>query len=413
MKSRILSIFLLLFAFFPLHVLAQDECVAATGEPLIIGAVFPTQSLLTARGNVSYQGAETMRQAVNACGGVNGRPVEWQIVSAQDRYDSADAALSLADAGLPLIVGSGSTAVSEGARDVAEANNIVYWEVSESIEQSSEWIFSPRPSNYQMGQQAAQFIEAQFPDARVALVYEDIPLAQTIASGVRDTLTNPPLIDEAYDIYNTYELASRMRDEDLSAIILISFDAEAYYLWYDAREADANLDAWLHIGSEGYWYNLCARAQNIEGFMSLSPFAAASEEYRDAAIGEIDTLYRELYEQSYDEDAPLEANLSASGVYLLLRYVLPNIEGELTAENVRAAIQSLDIHDSIGLMGEGLAFEGGLNVASVAPVRQQQDGRFCSVYPSAIATCVRSVESFPTWRARAIEVDSMARCGER
>jgi hypothetical protein len=411
MILRILSICLLLFAFFPLHVLAQDECVAAEGEPLVIGAVFPTQSLLTARGSVSYQGAEMMRQTINACGGVNGRPVEWQIVSAQDRYDSAEAAQSLTDAGMPLIVGSGSTAVSEGARDVAEANSVVYWEVSESVEQASEWIFSPRPNNYQQGQQAAQFIEAQFPDARVALVYEDIAIAQSIASGVRDTLTVAPLIDEVYDIYDTYGLASRMRDDELNVLILISFDAEGYYLWYDAREADANLDAWLHIGSEGYWLDLCVRALNIEGFMSLSPFAAASEDYRDAVIGEIDSLYRDLYEQTYEEDPSLEANLSASGVYLLLRYVLPNVEGELTAENVRAAIQGLDIHESIGLMGEGLAFDGGLNVASIAPVRQQQDGRFCSVHPSAIATCVRSVESFPTWRARAIEVDNSRRCG--
>jgi hypothetical protein len=411
MFPRIFSILLLLLTFFPLSVMAQDECVAATGEPLVIGALFPTQSLLTAHSSVGYQGADIMRQAVNACGGVNGRPVEWQIVSAQDRYDSAEAAQSLAESGMPLIVGSGSTAVSEGARDVAEANNIVYWEVSESIEQTGDWIFSPRPSNYQMGQQAAQFIDAHYPDSRVALVYEDIALAQTIANGVRDTLTNPPLIDETYDIYNSYGLASRMRDENLNVLILIAFDLEGYYLWYDAREADANFNAWLHIGSESFWFDLCWRTENIDGLMSLSPFAAASEDYRDTVIGDVDTLYRDLYEETYDEDAPLEANLSASGVYLLLRYVLPNVEGEFTAENVRAAIQALDIHESVGLMGEGLAFDGGLNIASVAPVRQQQDNRFCSVFPTAIATCIHDVEPFPTWRARAIDVDNSRRCG--
>lgn len=409
MHNRLLSILLLFIAFLPMRVLAQG-CIPADGDPIRIGAIFPTASLLTARSSEGYQGAEAMRRTVNECGGVNGRPVEWELAPAQDRYDSPEAVQSLVDTGIPLIVGSGSTAVSEGARDAAEAAGVVYWEVTEPVESPGEWTFSPRPNGYQMGQQAAQFIEAQYPDARVALVYDDIPFALTIASGVRDTLNDAPAIDEEFDVYNTYELASRMRDDGFTVLILITFDADGYWLWYSAREADANLDAWLHIGSEGYWQNLCARVYNIEGFMSLTPYAQASEDYREEVIGEIDSLYRDVYEQEFDADPSLEANLSASGVYLLLRYVLPSVEGEFTAENIRTAIAALNIHESIGLVGEGLAFDGGLNTASIAPVRQQQNSRFCSIHPSAIATCVSGIEEFPTWRERAIAGDNSPRC---
>src|SRR5688572_13152199 len=139
MYYRLLSILCLSLVFLPMRTLAQDGCTAADGEPLVIGAVFPTASLLTARSSESYEGADAMRQAINACGGVNGRPVEWELISAQDRYDSAEAVQTLADAGMPIIVGSGSSAVSEGARDVAEAASVVYWEVSEAVESPGDW----------------------------------------------------------------------------------------------------------------------------------------------------------------------------------------------------------------------------------------------------------------------------------
>ena len=88
---------LFLFALFCLTVSfahAQDNptaCVPAAGGPLRIGAVFPAQTVLTASAMTPYRGVVAMVAAVNACGGVGGRPVELVNVSANNR-DSARAA---------------------------------------------------------------------------------------------------------------------------------------------------------------------------------------------------------------------------------------------------------------------------------------------------------------------------------
>ncbi|NWF68292.1 MAG: ABC transporter substrate-binding protein [Chloroflexi bacterium] len=399
--ARIIGIVLLLIMVLPLGAGAQDECVAAQGEPLVIGAVFPRAALLTARSGESLNGAEAMRSAINACGGVHGRPLEWQLVEAQDRYSAEAAVQTLAAAGVPLIVGSGSPAVSEGAREAADAAGVVYWEVSEAVEAPGAWTFSPRPNGRQMGQDAARLIDAQFPAARTALIYEDSAPARAIAAGVRDTLLNAPLIDEEYNGGDDYGLALRLREERIDALLLITFESDGYFLWYNAREADANVDAWLHIGGTGYWRGLCARQANVEGFMSLAAYGPVSVEYRQSVMGTLEQEYREAYTRAQNTPPSLEADLSAAGVYLLLRYGLPALEGDWSAENMRATLQALTVEMGSGMLGEGLLFVAGVNQAAVSIVRQQQNRLFCSVAPEAVATCLTGVQPLPTWRERA------------
>ena len=70
----------------------------------------------------------------------------------------------------------------------------------------------------------------------------------------------------------------------------------------------------------------------------------------------------------------------------------------------REAILSLDERQPLGLSGEGISFSdaGGRNAASSVIVQQAQNGNFCSVWPSDLATCLGGVQPFPTWRERAL-----------
>lgn len=394
------------------HKNINETCIPAAGEPITLGAIFPQGSLFSSRSGESYQGAEAMRTAINQCGGVNGTPIEWTYESASDRTSAETAAQKLVGQGVPLIVGSGLNVVSSTASRIAQDANVVYWEVSESPSMRGDWIFSVVADFQQLGAAAANFAQSNFDSPRVALIYEKRD--ERIAAGVRMGLDQPPLIEYAYSSEiccgDAYSLAVKMREARINVVVLSVFDQDGERLWYALREADTNIDAWIHVGSEGYRRDICESA-NSEGFISINTAGPVSASYRMERIGEIDRLYRAAYRSAYGSAPSATADLSASGVYLLLKHVLPNVTGEINAESIREAAQALDLGDSTGLMGESLAFDAaGVNQYPALIARQQQGRAFCSVWPESIATCSSLLE-FPTWRERALAVENRLSCG--
>jgi hypothetical protein len=394
------------------HYNTSEACIPATGEPITLGAIFPQGSLFSARSGESFQGVEAIRTAVNQCGGVNGVPIEWAYEPAADRASAEAAAQKLVGQGVPLIVGSGLSVVSSAASRIAQDAGVVYWEVSESPSAWGDWIFSVVADFQQLGTAAGSFAQINFTEPRVALIYEKRD--ERIAVGVREGLAQPPVIEHAYSgeicCGDAYALAVRMREARINVVILSVFDQDGERLWYALREADANIAAWIHVGSEGYRRDICESA-NSEGFISINPAGPVSASYRLEQIGKIDRLYRAAYRSAYGSAPSATADLSASGIYLLLKYVLPNITGKINAESIREAARALDLRDPVGLMGEGIIFDAfGANQSPAVIARQQQGRAFCSVWPESIATCSELLP-FPTWRERALAVENRLSCG--
>ncbi len=392
----------------------DPACVPAEGEPITLGAIFPEGSLFSAQSTESFRGAEAMRQAINQCGGINGRPIEWLYEPASDRADSEIAAQTLVEQGVPLIIGSGLSAVSEGASAIAQSSSVMYWDVTDSPPTNArgDWIFSLAADFQQLGAGAANFAQSNFAEPRVALIYEE--RRADVAKGVRETLNTPPLIDYIYSdeicCGDAYTLAVQMREARINIVILSVFDRDGERLWYALREADANIDAWIHVGSESYRRDICQNA-NSDGFISINTAGPVTEEYRASRIWKINDFYRAAYQQDYGTAPSWTADLSASGVFVLLQNVLPlAMDNGLSAESIRAVARSVNISDSAGLMGEGLAFDAnGVNQHPAIIARQQQGRAICSVWPESVATC-SSVLPFPTWRERAMAVENRMSC---
>jgi ABC-type branched-subunit amino acid transport system substrate-binding protein len=405
---------------------AQEECVPADGEPIIIGAIFPEGNLLTRRDGDAYQGAEAMRQAVNACGGVNGRPVRFLYEPANDRDDAAEAAHRLVEAGVPLIVGSGSQAVSEGAREVTESAGMIYWEMTESLDNAGEWSFSSRPDYETLGAVSVWFTVRGLAEAlqiepeslRIALVYEERPRGREVEQGVLTILELrdiEPIFEHTYSdiLWETHNLAERIRDERIDVLIFSGFDEDGEYLWYDLREADANIKAWIQVGSQGYGREWCERGGNMQGFISIDATGPVNDNYRREAMGEVYTLYRRVYLNEYGTEPSYRADLSAAGMYMLLHYILPAIDGDITPTQFASGVLSIPYSEGqIGMMGEGTWVDsvGEINGSLGEVVRQQQGSFFCSVWPEEIATCAAGVQPFPTWRERALMEQNPAIC---
>jgi len=415
---------LTVFVFTPLAIdVGAQECVPAAGEPIRLGAIFPQDNFLDSEIGDYFKGIEAMRQAMNACGGVKGRPVEWVYQPAANREEALSAASTLiTEDAVPVIVGSGLLAVNEGARAIAEQLGVVYWEVTEPADPGGDWYFSVRPTNQQLGEATGRFVDEVLPNVlsrnelNIALIYENRWRGQTIAQGVLAALLQNPVITYDYTdhLQNTRGLGVQLREEKIDAVILAAFEEDGDDLWYGAQEADANVGAWIHIGGEGYRRGICERLGNTDGLIAADATGPVNPRSREQTVGEIYTQYQRLFLAEYRR-APSElADLAASGVYLLLRYVISETAGDYTPANIRDVLRSLDNHQPIGLMGEGIAFRdsdtGTSNIASAVLFQQAQGGAFCTAWPSTMATCRNGIQPFPTWRTRALAAERQT-CG--
>lgn len=401
----------ILLTLFTLTVTAQPNgCAPAAGEPVRIGAVFPAGNLFSAEAGAPWQGVQAMVEAVNVCGGVNSHPVELAYTPAADRGDAAAALEALR--GVPLIIGSGTSAVSDALVQASARGDFVYWEVSESLDAPHEWAFSPRPSNYQIGQMTGDYVDTiptlNGASPRVALISENRPRAQAIVKGILEALDSPPLIEWSYEnnLTDSRRLALNIREQGITVVIMAAFENDADQLWYAMRQADANVKAWIQVGGDSYRRNTCERFGNTDGLISISAAGQVSEAYRLETAGAVYEQYKTIYQAEFGDEPGERADLAASGAYLLMRGVLPQVE-RWSAEGIRAAILAADLPAPAGLMGEGLEFTSpaDFNKQATILVQQRQENRFCTVWPEAAATCEQGLIDFRTWRERAIAAE--------
>ncbi|HEX2622058.1 MAG TPA: ABC transporter substrate-binding protein [Phototrophicaceae bacterium] len=396
------------------------DCVPATGTPIKIGAVFPTGDLFSTTAAAPYQGVQAITEAINACGGVNGQPIELIYTPANNR-DQAQEALEQLHGQVSLIVGSGSPAVSEVLVNASESGDFAYWEVTEPLNQRTEWAFSPRPTGAQQGEQAAAFLLDDVTtllngdDLRLAIIHEDRPRALAVMDGINANPDLKPLIVQHYtnNIPNSYRLAVKLREQDINAVLVIAFESDASSFWSDLRQADANIQAWLQIGDETPRYDNCRHF----GVTALGAAGAVNEDYRKAVMGDLYTQYRQTYLQQFNTAPTETADLAASGFYLLLKQVLPSIVSKgqpLTPSAIQTALLSQDTALITGMMSESLVIDSatGLNLeaSTQSLIQQRQEDGFCTLAPVDAATCTNPLQSLPTWRERAI-ADAAGRCG--
>ncbi len=400
---------------------SQADCTPATGDPLVIATVFGDPGLLQIVSAEAAAGVDSMAYAVNQCGGVKGRPVELRRLAANNRPQAERAVAEILDQGIQIVVGSSSPAVSEVLSEAAAREEFVYWEVNLPLAVSGDWSFSPRPTRRQLGTSAATYLTAELPtlgetELRAALIWERLPRTSALASGVRDTL--PELvIDHEYSesLTGIEQLSRSIRENQVNTVFVAAYDRDALRLWYGLQDADANIKAWVQLDSDGYRRTLCD-SMTVEGFISVTAEGTIRSDYRRNQIGPLYQQYERTYLNTHGRESSPSADLSASGLYMLLHYVLPEVEGGLTADTIRETLLAADVPGGSGLMGEGLQFamDQGVrvNARANAVIQQQQGTLFCSVSPAAGATCGGGLIPFPDWYDRERTLEGGLYCGE-
>jgi len=385
---------------------AQDvTCIplADDAPTMTVGLVFPAGIFITPNRVQYYEGAVAMLDAMNRCGGADGMRVDWVHRSAEDYDDAVDAMSKLVeDYDIKLVIGGGSGAVSMGLSDAAGSLGIIFWETTEGTPVDGRFSFSVTSGDFKRGEITADFIRTTYgDDAKVALIYNELDRPATIVDGIRHALKDNIVIDDGHDeTLNARALALDIRRQGIDVVVLVAFQEQADKLWRAMRDEDANVEGWLNVGDPGYRYGLCPRIGETDGLITIHRFAMTNPD--NAIFSEFATYYQTEFGKFPSE----RAHLTASGVYMLLRYVLPQLESNPTADAIRDAIYSINIEMGEGLMGEGLSINPatGNNQEASVVVQQNQGGAFCTISPSALATC-DSAQIFSTWRERAIIQD--------
>jgi hypothetical protein len=238
---------------------------------------------------------------------------------------------------------------------------------------------------------------------RVALIYEDNLRARAVADGIVQTLDEPPLIEQVIMDHEAadYQLAVQMREQEINVVIVAAFERDADRLWFQLRQADANLVAWVQVGGDQYRHNMCGRIGNTDGIISISAAGTVNAAYRVAAIGPLYTAYLAAYETQFQRAPGEQTDLAASGTYILLREILLHAQGDFTPVTIQQAAGNT-ISGATALMSERWSPDPAtwLNQAALGIVAQQQSQAFCTISPGSVATCELPVQPLPTWRER-------------
>jgi ABC-type branched-subunit amino acid transport system substrate-binding protein len=381
---------------------ADTACKPADGSPLRFGTLFPAQGLFQQKTD-SQRGIEAVVAAINACGGVGGHPVE--LVSAQ-AHDYAEALSVIRNLNVPLIIGSGAGFISQALMDASASGAFVYWEVTEPLDAAGKYAFSPRPSSAQIGAAGADFIAGRLTPvlnsqpARVTLVAED--RSRRLSDSLDEALN--PILEKRYRnlLRNAYPFAVQVREKKSNVVAVTAFEDDADQFWFDLRQADATISAWVQLTTDSVVPIPCARFGQAEAFISVGPVGPASADYRASLGGDYERFAKQ-YQEKFDVGPSPRADLAASGVYLLLRYALADAES-FTPDGIRSAVLSAHIDQAAGFWGEGLDMEEttGLNRRAAVLVSQQQRAGLCVLEPAEVATCQQPVQPFGTWRQRAL-----------
>lgn len=383
-------------------VLAQsNDCTIDALPSITVGLVFPSDSFLMPNRVDFYRGAVGMLETMNQCS--TGNTIEWIEAYAEDYEGAIDAAEMLAtEHDVRLIIGGGSTAVSDGLANAARDLDIILWETTEGLTSGGHNAFSVTNSNFQRGLSVADFVRNTYgEEASIALIYNERERSTGIAQGIQSVLGDHILIKQVHAEYiPAAQLALDIRRQEIDVVILVTFQTVADSLWRSMRDADANVEGWLNVGDPGYRFGLCNRIGESDGLITIHRFAMTNPD------NDIFDEFATYYQTEFGKFPTERAHLTASGVYMLLSYVLPQLDDNPSTDAIRDAIYNATADMGDGLMGEGLSVsaESGSNELASLVVQQNQSGTFCTASPSALATC-STVEEFSSWRDRAIMQD--------
>jgi ABC-type branched-subunit amino acid transport system substrate-binding protein len=368
--------------------------VVTQGEAVKVGALFPLSGPESPLARDEYQGVLVARDLANQDGGVAGRPVQVLTRTVETADQAPAAARWLHAQGVPVVLGTYSSALSIPTSADVAAQGMVYWEAGAVADQLTgrglPLVFRVGADGSALGENSAQFaardlaplLHTTAAAERTFIVEVDDAYGQSVADGVRRgaaalglDMVGSVLYDSAAPYWPHVLDAVRTAHPDVLVLVAHIPDGVAF--------RRAMLAAGVHvralIGS--------TMAQCIPDFGAmLGPDAvgvfASDRPGGGFNPGVLTTSARAVYQRfaaawrAATGRAPSEEGIAGfSAAWALFHDVLPQAArsgAQLDAEAIAAAARGVDLPAGSLPNGAGLHF-------SVAPDRLGQNERAAAV----------------------------------
>lgn len=381
---------------------AGDGGGDASGEPIRIGALFPTSGSLALLGEESWRGVELAVDEINANGGLDGREVKIEKADVPDVNAAGTESRRLLDAeDLQLVVGTYSSGLALAGSEVYARGGGTYIELGAiSMDYNTrgyEGVLRTNPNAEAMASAQVDFVEnwvagelgKPVGDLKVLLVHEDSSYGSSLGrafeglaaeAGITD-ISSSPYSAEATDLTST---VLNIRQAAPDVVVAVSYASDAILLGRQMAENGVRVPVFL---ASGGGHALSGFGETL-GEASDYVFSADFPQFnvnRDATPGldEFVEAYRAKYNSEPASGHSLANYVGMKGVFEILR----ESGGDVTRDAIAAAAAKIDIPEAQSANGWGLKFdETGQNVNARDYITQWMNGEQQTVWPAEMAT---------------------------
>jgi len=385
---------------FLLAVLVLAACAQTGGkQPLVLGAIYPLSGPQAEGGKAELAGV----QAALRVSAANAR---LQVIDATTPQAAAAAVDTLVKTyHVPAIVGTYGSTLSAAASARAEELKTVYWEtgaVADPITAKRHYVFRTVATGGALGRMAVTFTNNVLVPRyglnkpRAVVVRVNDVYGRSVGGGEEELARSLGI-----DVVDVIEYNPNTYDADVIAARLASDRAD--FLW-DVSYLDDGVAIWKAVlrnhvslkGAIGTSSAFCMPAfSELVGAGSIGVYAADKPD-SDVSEAALSASGRDLLRRAkaaYGGSMDIPAVAGFVGGWTLFHNVLPNVDGEVSAESIRLAALNVDVPAGDSINAGGVKFAGvgsldeGQNTRAAAVVGQWQAiGLMKVVYPPAYAT---------------------------
>lgn len=384
---------------------ALVTAVAACGEnaspasaQLVLGAIYPL-------GGPQAPGGKAELAGVQAALRLSGANVRLQVIDARTPAAASAAVDTLVKQyRVPAIVGTYGSTLSAAASARAEELKTVYWEtgaVADPITAQRRYVFRTVATGSALGRMAVTFthdvLVPRFgltaPRAAVVRVNDiygrsvgggEVDLAKSEGIDVVDVIEYNP------SAYDATAIAARLAQDRADFLWDVSYIDDGVAIWNAVLQHHVTF-----MGAIGTSSAFCMPEFSERlGAGSVGVYAADKPD-GDISVAALSPSGRALLAKAkaaYGGTMDIPAVAGFVGGWALFHYVLPNVDGTVGADAIRAAALRVDVPVGDMINGGGVRFAGegaldeGQNTRAAAVVGQWQAvGLMKVVYPPAYA----------------------------
>lgn len=387
-----------LFLFLLVAVAGCGQTQTASKPQLVLGAVYPLTGPQAPGGKAELAGVEAALR-------LSGANVRLQIVDATTPSAAVAAVNTLVKQyHVPAILGTYGSTLSAAASARAEELKTVYWEtgaVADPITTHRRYVFRTVATGSSLGRMAVTFThEVLVPrfglsTPRAAVVRVNDVYGRSVGGGEvelakADGIDVVDVIEYNPAAYDANAIAARLAQDRADFLWDVSYIDDGVAIWHAVQQDHVVFKGAIGTSSAFCMPDFSARL----GAESIGVYAAdkPNSDISPAALSRSGQALLARAKAAYGGTMDIPAVAGFVGGWALFHYVLPGVDGSVTADTIRAAALQVDVPVGDMINGGGVKFspEGALdegqNTRAAAVVgRWEAVGVMKVVYPPAYA----------------------------